>query len=337
MDGYTGFGTKEKLTDQGTYRCLRISDLTEMGMVKGTEKTCEDENYLLKEGDILFARVGSHTFKSYRYDPADGPLAYASFLMCFHVEKDNPRYIQYYALSHRFQKQVLAKSSCSTRNVISAKDLQRLPLPHPDRAQQDRIVEILAPVYESYANAYRKEMLLDSYAQECFANRFTPGKQEGYVPLSSLAIRKNGKVRQDAGGPVPIYNSGGVTGGLYESMPEQEAILVPKKGSLNNVFYVSRPFWASITMAILVPKRKEDLYYLYCLLRSCDLMALNADSIAPGIHMEMLDNLLIPVYSEEKKKDFFNDMEPVFSEIGILRKKQRTLRSLFYTLSDQIF
>ena len=337
MEGYVGCGTSEKLCPGDGQPCIRISDITEMGQLKKVALSCRGDAPMLEKGDILFARVGNHMFKSYLYDPADGKLSFASFLIRFHIEKDNPKYVQYYALSPRFQTFIQASCAGSTRNVVGARELQAIPLPHTDRADQDAVVEKLAPIYESYAVAYKKEMVLDQYARGRFANLFPTSAQTGTVLLSELAVRKAGKGKKDTGGPVPIYNSGGITGGTFEAMPEKEAILIPKKGSLNNVIYASRPFWASGTMARLLPKEKYDMYFLYCLLRSCNLMLLNSDSNAPGIHPSILDSLALPDYPKELKQQFYMEMEPFFHEIGILRKKQRILQELFYELCGQIF
>ena len=337
MEGYVGCGTSEKLHPGDGQPCIRISDITEMGQLKKVTLSCHDDAPLLEEGDILFARVGNHMFKSYLYDPADGRVSFASFLIRFHIEKDNPKYIQYYALSPRFQSLLQASCAGSTRNVVGARELQAISLPHTERSAQDAVVEKLAPIYESYAVAYKKERILDQYARDRFACLFPPSAQIGTVLLSELTVRKAGKGKKDTGGPVPIYNSGGITGGTFESMPEKEAILIPKKGSLNNVIYASRPFWASGTMARLLPKEKYDMYFLYCLLRSCNLMLLNSDSNAPGIHPKILDSLELPDYPKELKQQFYTEMEPFFHEIGILRKKQRVLQELFYELCGQIF
>ena len=337
MEGYVGCGTSEKLHPGDGQPCIRISDITEMGQLKKVTLSCHDDAPLLEEGDILFARVGNHMFKSYLYDPADGRVSFASFLIRFHIEKDNPKYIQYYALSPRFQSLLQASCAGSTRNVVGARELQAISLPHTERSAQDAVVEKLAPIYESYAVAYKKERILDQYARDRFACLFPPSAQIGTVLLSELTVRKAGKGKKDTGGPVPIYNSGGITGGTFESMPEKEAILIPKKGSLNNVIYASRPFWASGTMARLLPKEKYDMYFLYCLLRSCNLMLLNSDSNAPGIHPKILDSLELPDYPKELKQQFYTEMEPFFHEIGILRKKQRVLQELFYELCSQYF
>ena len=325
MEGYVGCGTSEKLHSGDGQPCIRISDITEMGQLKKVALSCHDDAPLLEEGDILFARVGNHMFKSYLYDPADGRVSFASFLIRFHIEKDNPKYIQYYALSPRFQSLLQASCAGSTRNVVGARELQAISLPHTERSAQDAVVEKLAPIYESYAVAYKKERILDQYARDRFACLFPPFAQIGTVLLSELTVRKAGKGKKDTGGPVPIYNSGGITGGTFESMPEKEAILIPKKGSLNNVIYASRPFWASGTMARLLPKEKYDMYFLYCLLRSCNLMLLNSDSNAPGIHPKILDSLELPDYPKELKQQFYTEMEPFFHEIGILRNKKVSL------------
>lgn len=66
---------------------LRITDITEDGKFNPDQKSSVNdnnyENYLLEEGDIVFARTGNSTGKSYLYNSEDGPLVFAGYLIKF--------------------------------------------------------------------------------------------------------------------------------------------------------------------------------------------------------------------------------------------------------------
>lgn len=44
-------------------------------------------------------------------------------------------------------------------------------------------------------------------------------------------------------GEIPCYGTGGVMRKVDSSLYEQESILIPRKGSLNNIYFVDKPFW----------------------------------------------------------------------------------------------
>lgn len=64
---------------------VRITDISEEGRFSPDKKVSVKSelsgNYYLDDGDIVFARTGASVGKSYRYDPKDGPLVYAGFLI----------------------------------------------------------------------------------------------------------------------------------------------------------------------------------------------------------------------------------------------------------------
>jgi type I restriction enzyme S subunit len=66
---------------------LRITDISEDGkfIEEGKKSVNHPDvlNYILEEGDIVFARTGNSTGKTYLYDSNDGALVFAGFLIRF--------------------------------------------------------------------------------------------------------------------------------------------------------------------------------------------------------------------------------------------------------------
>ena len=63
-------------------------------------------------------------------------------------EKVNPRYIKYYCLSKEYRDWIAAFNTGSTRGNINAQTLASMPISLPDRAIQDRIVQVLDALEE---------------------------------------------------------------------------------------------------------------------------------------------------------------------------------------------
>ena len=82
-----------------------------------------DDKYLVKKGDILLARTGASTGKSYLYHPKDGKLFYAGFLIKAHVLPSSDDYFIYsQTLTDRYGKWVKTTSMRSGQPGINANE-----------------------------------------------------------------------------------------------------------------------------------------------------------------------------------------------------------------------
>ena len=147
--GEYGIGASAVDYSDELYTYLRITDINDDGTINKNElKSVDDEEsykYLLKENDIVFARTGNSTGKAYYYDPDDGELVFAGFLIKFSLDdkKINPKYMKYYVLSEEYKSWVNSMCTGSTRPNINAKMYGDMDLKLPPREQQDFLVDIL--------------------------------------------------------------------------------------------------------------------------------------------------------------------------------------------------
>ena len=152
--GYYGIGASAVPYSTELYTYLRITDINDDGTLNMSDlKSVADEkagDYLLKPNDIVFARTGASTGRNYFYDEIDGEFVFAGFLIKFSLdpEKVNPRYIKYHCLSKEYRDWIAAFNTGSTRGNINAQTLASMPITLPDRAIQDRIVQVLDALEE---------------------------------------------------------------------------------------------------------------------------------------------------------------------------------------------
>ena len=136
--------------DYDKTRYLRITDISEDGKLLDVDKksvSSDDiEKYLLNEGDIVFARTGNSTGKTYYHEASNGRLAFAGFLIKYSLnpQKVNPKYIRYYTISNEYKTWVSNLSLGSTRGNINAKTFADCPISLPSRKQQDLLVAVLS-------------------------------------------------------------------------------------------------------------------------------------------------------------------------------------------------
>lgn len=133
--------------DLPTY--LRITDISDDGKFiidnKASVNSPNSKNYHLEEGDIVFARTGATVGKTYLYDPADGDLVFAGFLIRFspNERKIIPYYLKTYTDTAAYWYWVKIISQRSGQPGINAAEYSSLQLPVPPLAEQRKIAEVL--------------------------------------------------------------------------------------------------------------------------------------------------------------------------------------------------
>lgn len=108
-----------------------------------------DDKYLVKKGDILLARAGASTGKSYLYHQKDGKLFYAGFLIKAHVLPSSDDYFIYsQTLTDRYWKWVKTASMRSGQPRINANEYASYSFAVPSLPEQRKIADCLASMDE---------------------------------------------------------------------------------------------------------------------------------------------------------------------------------------------
>ena len=188
----------EYCEDKYTY--LRISDINDDGSLnKANLKSVEDKrasNYLLAPNDIVFARTGNSTGRSYFYNKKDGELVYAGFLIKFSLDdtKVNPKILKYYTHSQSYYDWVKSVDNGATRGNINAQTYGEMEICLPPRLIQDTIVSILSSLDDKIDVLHRQNETLEQMAETLFRQWFVEEADDSWEekPLSSIATFLNG-------------------------------------------------------------------------------------------------------------------------------------------------
>lgn len=106
-----------------------------------------DDKYLVKKGDIILARTGASTGKSFLYHPKDGKLFYAGFLIKAHVLSSSDDYFIYsQTLTDRYWKWVKTASMRSGQPGINANEYASYSFAVPSLPEQRKIADFLSAV-----------------------------------------------------------------------------------------------------------------------------------------------------------------------------------------------
>lgn len=129
---------------------LRITDISDDGRFIRSKKVSVDnessENYYLEENDLVFARTGASTGKTYLYDSNDGKLVYAGFLIKISVDQKimDPRFLKSYTQTETYWNWVRVMSMRSGQPGINGSEYSKLKLPLPPLSEQKAIAEALS-------------------------------------------------------------------------------------------------------------------------------------------------------------------------------------------------
>ena len=123
--------------------------------------------------------------------------------------------------------------------------------------------------------------------------------------LGDVVRIKNGKDHKSLGdGAFPVYGSGGVMRYADTYAYNRPSVLIPRKGSLGNLFFVDVPFWnvdtifyTEIDEAQILPK------FLYYFLTTVGLGEMNQAGGVPSQTQSVLNELKIPLPCPENSKE----------------------------------
>lgn len=191
--GINGVG-KEK----GKIRFIRITDIDSCGKLKNEKKLyiddCEDK-FLLKCGDILFARSGATVGKSYMHVNNNGLMSFAGYLI--RARLDNklviPKFVYLYLQSEYYELWKKSVFIQSTIQNISAEKYSNLLIPIADKETQHKTIQIVNKIINSVENyktiVFKKITELELLKQSLISEVVT-----GQIDVRDIAIPEYEKV-----------------------------------------------------------------------------------------------------------------------------------------------
>lgn len=130
-----------------------------------------------------------------------------------------------------------------------------------------------------------------------FLSKVLDGAEVEWKPLESVAKIKHGKDWKKLGtGQFPVYGSGGIMGYVDAYSYDKPTVLIPRKGSITNVFYVDEPFWNVDTIYYTeIDDSKVSPKYFYHFIKTIDLMSLDTGSGRPSLTQTILNRIMVPI------------------------------------------
>lgn len=184
----------------GENKYIRITDIDEQshkfiqsGLTSPNTDLLNADDYLLKEGDILFARTGASVGKSYQYEPLDGKVYYAGFLIRARIKPEfDPRFIFQNTLTEKYNNFIKVTSQRSGQPGVNAQEYANFSILIPSRGEQVKLGNFFKQLDDTIA---LHQQLLSDYKQlkKAMLQQLFPQKGESVPKIRFTGFNEDWK------------------------------------------------------------------------------------------------------------------------------------------------
>lgn len=299
--------------------------------------------FILKDKDIVVCMTGATIGKVARILKADQKYIVNQRVCIIRAKNSNLQDFVYHTLTlPTFRKYVEVVGYGAAQPNISAASIGKYKI-HSSGVllTQQKIASILSTYDTLIENNTKRIRLLEQMAENLYKEWFVrfrfPGHEnvemENGLPkgwkiekLEMILDIKYGKDHKNIEeGNIPILGSGGIMRYGNKALYSGESVLIPRKGSLNNIMYIDDSFWTVDTMFYTVPKIEYVCRYMYFVLSQINMESLNPGAALPSMTTNILNRLKILLPSQKALKEFEKILSPIYCEIKSLELQSTLL------------
>lgn len=152
--------------------------------------------------------------------------------------------------------------------------------------------------------------------------------------LITIKYGKDHKKLED--GTFPVYGSGGFMRFVNSWLYDGESVLIPRKGTLDNIMYVCEKFWTVDTMFFSVPKMDYVMKYVYNYIKRFDFSKMNEGTSVPSNTAARLNKMPILIPTHEILEMYDETLCPIYNKRKMKDKESRILSTLRDTLLPRL-
>ena len=246
-----------------------------------------------------------------------------------------PKYFFYYLTTIKLEEM----ATNPTRPSLTQAILDKVKIPIPPLEIQEKIVQILDKM-TGYVTELTSELTSRKKQYSFYRDKLLSFEDEVYQVewkvLKDVATLKNGKDWKNLPiGEIPVYGSGGEMGEFVADCSyDKPTVLIPRKGSISNLFYLEKAFWnvdtiyyTEIDGSQVIPK------YFYYYLTTVNLEEMSTNPTRPSLTQAILDKIKIPVPSLEIQSrivQVLDNFDMVCNDLNIGLPKEIELRQKQY-------
>ena len=229
------------------------------------------------------------------YDEAIMSPAYYIFRIK-NTDEVLPDYLSMWFMRSEFDREAAYIAVGGVRGSMPWEDFCNMELPIPDIKEQQKIVDAYNSITKRIKIKQKINENLKKTAQTIYKKMFVEDTDEKWetVKLEKVIEVRYGKDHKNLEeGNIPVYGSGGIMRYANKYLYDKESVMIPRKGSLNNIIYTDEPFWSVDTMFYTSMKKQNFAKYFYEFIRTKDFLNLDTGSAVPSMTTDYLNNIEI--------------------------------------------
>lgn len=314
--------------DTGSITCNNVESYQEFEIDKAPSRA----KRLVKQDDIIYSSVRPNQLHyGYITNPQDNLVVSTGFVtISCNKEKLHPKFLYYYLTQSYITEYLhsVAEASTSAYPSLKPSDIEALDIEMPIHDDQCRIASILTSLDDKIDLLRCENTTLEAMAETLFRQWFVVEAKDEWVEgkFGDLIEVKYGKDHKKLSeGKIPVIGSGGIMRYADKYLYDKETVLIPRKGSLNNVMYINEPFWTVDTMFYTEMRRSNIAKYVYHFMKGHDLANMNVGSAVPSMTTEVLNNIPVDIPPQEVFDRFENAVAPLYNKKKQNNKQIQTL------------
>ena len=352
----------------GVNKYIRITDIDEASSTY-TDKDIVSpdgiltDNYLVNNRDILLARTGASTGKSYLYKQSDGKLYYAGFLIRANVTTHDPYFVFSQLHTHRYWRWVSIMSARSGQPGINSQEYSSFPIYTTSIEEESKIAKLLSLLDERIATQNKiiedlkklKSAIIDYAINSLdtdfakFGSLYEMAGEGGTPTTSNASFYDNGKIPfikiDDLKQKYLTENKDFITElGLQKSsawLVPTHSILFSNGATIGEISITTYPVCTKQGILGIVPKQNIDVEFLYYFMSSSYFKKAVSRIVTEGTmktaYLKDINKILCPIPTKEKQQEIAKIPSALNSKIdfeqSILKlfcsQKQYLLRQMF--------
>lgn len=266
-----------------------------------------------KVGDVLVSNIRPY-FKKVWQAEFDGGCS--NDVLVFRANEGcDPTFLYYVLANDAFFNYATATSKGTKMPRGDKTAIMQYVVPNFGKDTQKRISGLLRCLDKQIATNKKINDNLQQQAQAIYASMFVdnadPTWQQGH--LSDLVTVRYGKDHKKlTDGIYPVYGSGGIMRHVERPLYDKESVLIPRKGTLNNVMYVNQPFWSVDTMFYTEMRLPNVAKFVYHFVKAKDLASMNAGSAVPSMTTDILNAMEVAIPPASVLEEFESLVAPMY-------------------------
>ncbi|MDT3844330.1 MAG: restriction endonuclease subunit S [Bacillota bacterium] len=313
-------------------------DLEHLDLMKFEEH--EEERYGVRYGDLIVCEGGEPGRCAIWKDQIPNMKIQKALHRVRVHEGLDYRFLYYWFLWAGKRGELQQYFTGATIKHMPGDKIKSVIITKPDIETQRQIADVLSAYDDLIENNQKQIKLLEEAAQRLYKEWFVdlqfPGHENTEIvdglpkgwsnakvtDLLEIKYGKDHKALEE--GDIPVYGSGGIMRKVQPVLYSGESVLIPRKGSLNNILFVEGDFWTIDTMFYSIPRLENVAKYAYLYLRGLDMYSFNIGAAVPSMTTKILSGMDIVLPSKQILQQFEEQLSPVFARMKCLEMQCET-------------